>query len=46
MQLAGRTQALEHAWAVGIHCGRPSLGSWHSGHEGYAEEEDPDEVDL
>ena len=46
IRLAARTQALEHTWAVGIHCGCPSLGSWHSGREGHAEVEDPEEVDL
>ena len=42
MQLAGRNQALGHTWAVGIHCGCPSLGSWRSGREGHAEAEDPE----
>jgi hypothetical protein len=40
MQPAGRSQALEHTWAVGIHCGCPSPASWRSGREGRAEAED------
>ena len=46
MQLADRSQALEHTWAVDIHYGCPSLASWHSGREGHAEAEDPEVEDL
>jgi hypothetical protein len=46
MQPAGRSQALEHTWAVGIHCGCPSPASWRSGREGRAEAEDLEVEDL
>jgi hypothetical protein len=46
MQLADRSQALEHTWAVDIHCGCPSLASWHSEREDHAAAEDPGVEDL
>lgn len=46
MWLEDHVQALERRWAVDIHCNCPLPASWHSGHEGYAETEDPEVEDL
>jgi hypothetical protein len=46
IRLAGRTQALGHTRAVGIHCDRPALASWHDGREDRAEAADPVVDDL